>query len=514
MQNNLEYLTLVTLSQNNDLGQLSTRIAQSISANISGDLTDAEIHASIVNALYQYFEDTTPGNPGPADYDYLKNIGMKLADTYKTSVGILKGSVTKEVKSLSEEIFSLAAHNAQERLQVCKIDGNLKQAAKVYTTLEVDPSIAEMITPALKTILQQAGITTVDKVGRTNFRYLLKETIETSEEFVSPESAERISEQLFEMIKTESNNPFERDIAHAMVNESAYYSLIAKVFHGGNLTNGISSAAIKNALSYLKAYASIGDKLKFRDLDILDRDIQLLEHRKNRIGQIQVFAATMLLLAQSYYADALVISHDILNKHKVEEFYKMGGTLEDITGYLRLNHNQDKDDALYSECHHYNIPPAGISFEQFVRELPETKMTLGKKIEGMMASMESIRHTAMCDTFRNTMLKYVRTAAETNNIPSGMTDKQFIERSIYKINKAQQLLSTSPDNNMEDVLHNFILDTWYSNTLVSTIYHRLGARVVRELTRNDSLDDIAINKLHLAVQADIVADYAIRAFAE
>ena len=69
-------------------------------------------------------------------------------------------------------------------------------------------------------------------------------------------------------------------------------------------------------------------------------------------------------------------------------------------------------------------------------------------------------------------------------------------------------------DNITDAVYEFYLRTWYSDSLVSNIYYKLGAVLIDDINTTSKLSEDTIEFAHFTVMSDILSEYITKTMIE
>lgn len=250
------------------------------------------------------------------------------------------------------------------------------------------------------------------------------------------------------------------------------------------------------------------------DLELSDQTKEQLNKNFEVLSEINKCCAIVLVLADKKYEDTLVIGADLINKKEFNKFQELGGTLEDIQDFLRLYHNQNKDDILYHQAGHLGISVNGIKMDTIYLKMQNTKTKLLESQNIIKTKLVSLKNNSIRNAFESVTKEYINDIV-TNTPQMITTDEtpiQFRHRATEYAKNALQNLVRTDTSNVQDALYSFILNTWYKDNLVSTIYYRLGAELISNLETSGTFDDNTARYVDAAVMSEIICSYISKVY--
>jgi hypothetical protein len=186
----------------------------------------------------------------------------------------------------------------------------------------------------------------------------------------------------------------------------------------------------------------------------------------------------------------------MINNQELNEFSKNNGKAEDIGRYIR---------AYY---HSTDIPVAGVSTSLVL----STKDKVNELITSSDVKIKSKARVLLAKSTANAymhILNQYLLNLDDSRIPEGMTQKEFYQMKFYIINRTVDNINSS-DENVEDALYRFLLETFYKNSIVQKLYVYMGKEYPKILTQYDNIDEDTVLKIvDNYVVAALVSEYLI-----
>jgi hypothetical protein len=147
--------------------------------------------------------------------------------------------------------------------------------------------------------------------------------------------------------------------------------------------------------------------------------------------------------------------------------------------------NDNKEDVIYSEVSHMEIPNVGITADTIIKNLEITRSKYSVLENKIKNQHKSIVNTASKQAYEEVLKSYV-SDIEINHseLISNVTPRQFTINGFKLISNLAYNLVRFDTNNLTDSVYEFYLKTWYPTSLVNNIYHKLGTELIN--TINDS----------------------------
>lgn len=501
----------VRFRHDTDLGHLVRRIEERVLLNIPAGATQEERKALILNSLEKcLYEDEA----GKETFAALQNVGTQLAVTFKSAFDTLKGRVADEVSVLSEKVVKTAEQYTVNKLGFSVTDNNtLTPAHGTYVILTIDSLLSE-IEVGLKELIRKYDLK-VDSFNVNSIKYFIDkiplfQPIELDETVSS--SLNQSFTDILHKHEVEHVVDYKR-LFHALFSENGYKAMYSYVFGSGLRVGKLTPEALTASLGYCRTFPTFKKALGELNVDLVPESSEKYYKNIQILEDIFTICCCTLELSRQKYQEALIIDRNILNGSELEKFKTMGGTLDDITTHLRLHYNSNTDDILYNRTNHLTIPTSGIKLKDVLVALPENKLKLQKLQDEIKINLLSIRHTCTKEAFVHVLKSYINDLDSSEESGIDKENKRgFIHNALNNVELAAASLLRNQQANIEDALYVFYLNTWMKNSLVSTIYYRLGTEVITELSKVENPDETVLSKINVSVMSDILMSYLAKAF--
>lgn len=499
--------TGVRFRQDTDLGYLSKRIEERVILDIPAGITKNELYQLVVNNLQKYLTETDEGR---ADLEKIRDYGLKMAEMFSEAFNTLKGRVSDEVSSLSEKIIGLADDYAKSRLGFVGTEGILNPTIPSFVTLSIETLPVE---EALKVLINKYQVN-VETFNSTTCKYF----IDKLPTIAVPDLGEAQStmNQQMESIIASLNENQKKDcmrIFHATMNESVFRELRGFLFGHGAYAGKINETLLTACLGFCYNYPIFKQALAKTNFQLADETRQAFEANVALLDDMYTICSCFLELGRQKFKDKLVIGHTLLNGDVLENFQKSGGTFEDIATHLRLHYNSNESDVLYHFTTHQPMPMNGISIQEILVAKPDNIKKMDNLQNEVKMQMMSVKQTCTREAFSTVLKQYlVELKKSPEMLPSNEDCDRFLQNAVENVNHVSSTLHRNNQMNVEDAVYHFYLNTWMKDSLVSTIYYRMGAEVISQLNYTEQANDILLNQIHVSVMSDILTSYISKVF--
>lgn len=500
--------TDVRVRQDTDLGHLTKRIEERVCLDIPAGLTNEEMKNLMVDNLIKYLM-TTP--EGQADMAKLSDYGLRLADQFAQAMDMLKGRVAGEVASLSEKVITLSDEKMKVRTGYIETDGVLTPTAPTFITLSIG-NLEETISTRLKEHMTKYDIQ-VDTFNLVTCKYFIDKLPRSVDPGLG-EASSAIHERLQSaQFSDEDEKKNFMQLLKAVLTESGFDQLFSYLFAHGIYSGKLNEASILASISFCKWYPKFAEVMKSVITGMSDSSEEIFRKNIENLNDIFTVCLCILELARQKYDSKLVIGPTLLNGDEFEKFTQAGGTAEDIANHLRLHYNQNEADIFYSSTAHQSFPLGGIKTQEILVAIPENNTKLEKLKSEIQTRMLSFKQSSTRSAMEQVLKAYVVEIKDHDElVPEGEDKDRFIQKAIAMANLTCENLTRNSQLSIEDALYTFYLNLFLKDTLVSTIYYKMGAELVSQLTHTAEADEEFLNRIHISVMSDILTSYICKAF--
>lgn len=501
------------IRQDTDLGHMVRRVEENIALDIPSGLSDNELTALVVDKLDKFLTETESGQ---RELVHMQDYGLTVATSFQNAFETLKGQVADEIHHLSEKVFSYADNLVSKRLGFTQLDGELMPTHGTYVLFKCD-ELASEIEHELKAFTDKYELR-LDRINIMNIKFMIDKMVVTEFPTLSEESVKRITNSFMEKLPQntiqEHLDIYKRMIS-GLMSESVFSELKRSLFSRGIYSGQLNEESILSALGFVKMFPTFFKIAKSMNFEVLDEAQVQMEYILNKMQDMFLICVCVLELTRNKYQDKLIIGKNLLNAEELEKFQQNGGTLEDITTHIRLHYNSNEKDILYDKTAHGAILSGGISTKDLLIALPEDRQKLDKYKNEVKLKLMVVKQTCTHEALSVTLKDYIRDKmTSVGELPDNCDAKKFEAIAMANAKAACTSLIGNSQSNVEDALYVFYLNTWFKESLVSTIYYKMGAEVVATLTANETTTDDIMSQIQATVMADIIGSYIAKVFVE
>lgn len=503
--------------ENTTLGALARKIQTAVALKIPADIKKEDINTIFMRSLDEYLS----SDEGSSDLGHLQDFALKLCGSFNESFITLKTRVKDEVDSISQSVFKRADELVSSATGYHQLNGELVPAEHVFEVIKFDihddieqlvVELADKYQIASKEITPATLKYFINKVHAEADANLSEDVVEDIAEFIY---AKRFSDSDFDAPTKARIHDYLRAFVYSVSTPNGFERLKAKLF-GKNIMKGfIGYEDLENCLKFLDI-TPILDDLADSNIVVSETSIDALNTNFKAIDELKKCVAIVFALADEKYKGILVIGPNLINKQELENFKELGGSLKDISDYLRLRHNSNPNDVLHHTVSSAAFPINGISTKEIFSNIGNIQSELMRAESQIKTQLSNIKHESAKRAFTEILSAYVNDVARNcpEMIPQGYGINDFVYRTTKMIKHHAENLIRTETSNIEDAVYSFYLRLWYEDSLVSTIYYKLGAEAIAYLETGGVMNDDVASYLNVVVMSDILTAFIADNFIE
>lgn len=492
-----------------DLGIIARRIEERLTLSIPPNIGEEDLNNLVIDALENYFNNTPEGE---ADLSRLKDYGLAMADTFQTAFEKLSGPVADTVSTLTEDVIATVDSMMSKIVGFYNLEGEMKPVQPSYVMLKALP-MAKELGEHLGSFSKKYNLN-IDQVNLGNFRFLVDKVLTTEEPEISEESITRLIDELKEQCtKVQPEFSDAQKFITALLHPQAYHMLTRDMFNNGIRSGKVDEATIMAALGYIDAYPKFKKCVANFSFNVMDNAQEVIDRNLTKLEDAYLMAACIIELAREKHKLSLIIGCSMINADQFAAFEEKGGTLADITNYIRLHHNKNEQDILYHRVGRGDISPVGIPTKEVLISIPSDREQISTLMTEVNTQLLATKQRCTREAAESVLKNFVKETLETpESIPDQMDRTVFQRHAVDQIKRAVESLARNDQSNVEDAIYSFYLGTFWKNSLVSTIYYRMGAEVISKLSSTEAAGENVFNTIHATVMSDLLSNYLSQVF--
>ena len=488
--------TDVKFRTDTDLGHINEALVSNLSLQFPVNIDEQEQTSRLVSNINNYLQ-SEDGNRYFQDIQkYSEQFSSKLNSAFYT----LKTKIAPEVEDLTNKILKETSNTLSRATQVgFNEDGEVIKQEPKFTYIDINNFRTESSIDNAKELTSKYLDNQVKSIEVITLRYILNKFPEFKEVDVNLDTLQDYAKLVADDLKENGSSDAKfllsvLNIITSVFKKSEYDSIKTSIFNDGIYEGKIDEYAIRNAYSFSfmrNVYATLD---KYVDLPNQE-DLKSYKSNLQLVDDLYKASTVLLYLASEKLANSLVIGANMINKSGLVEFSRQGGTIEDISNYLRCYHNTNKEDIFYNRVAHGALPIYGIS----VKDVLVGKDMANEKLENEYKKQyQSIISTATKQAFTSVLNNYVNELHLDRDTTALYRDH---------ISNLSDTLVRYKAVNVMDAIYDFFMRAQYNDSLVSNIYYKLGASLVSDITNNEQVSTDTVEYAHFSVMCDILSEY-------
>lgn len=505
--------TNVQFRTDTDLGHICQAISSAISLSTPYMVGEEELTTTMIQNMDKFLDSDQGSRYLEEIQEYSKLFSEKLNDAFSE----LRDKVAPEVDELVQRINNRSNEYTERAVSLSEVNGVLTPTEPNFTYVDLNQYKTDETLYYANELVKKYLKGNVTSINMLNLRYIadhLKNinTVNVSDSCLS-DWAKDIA-----VFLTHDEEPSEKivsgvkDAIKLAFNSNYFNNAKSTIFNKELNTGKINENIIKHANGFIKLNSI------FKRLDLVadirnEEDMKAFKENIETLTDFYKINIVLLGLASEKYQDSLIIGDNVINKNKFDEFTTQGGTSQDIANHLRYNYNHNKEDALYSSVGHDTIPSSGI----LMNTVLENKLFINEKLESLTTKLnlelKSITNSCIKRAYVDVLREYVEDIERHH--PEMVVDAHRFGIECRKMipQLASNIVRFESDN-ITDAVYEFYLRTWYSDSLVSNIYYKLGAVLIDDINTTSKLSEDTIEFAHFTVMSDILSEYITKTMIE
>ena len=498
----------VQFREDTDLGHICQALSSNLSLTMPAGLSEEELTPLMVDNIDKYLA----SEDGARYLEEIKQYSGILSSQINDAFNILKTQVAPEIDNLANQIELRAA----DYYKLATTNNNFNDvdtySEPEFTVVNLDTFRSEEAINCGNELVSKYMNNKVDTINGTTLRYMVDNFKKFNHINITDDDIDRWTSFVLEKLnKEDASDTFKKEvnsIIKTAFNLYEFNKLKDTIINKDMRSGKFNEDAIKNASAFI-TLSPLFNQLD-NAVDFID-DTNLIKFKENIdiLNDLKKVSIVLLALASERYNDCVAIGSKMLNLSGFTKFQENGGTKEDISNYIRLHHNHNQEDVLYSQVMHNDLPATGISVETLVSNLDYTREKITTLNKGVESQLQTVANDCVKKAFDSVLRDYI--ADVENNHPemiSSMTPHQFGINARKLVPTITYNLVRFEKDNIVDGIYEFYLKLWYKDSLVSNIYYRLGAVLVDTINNTEEeINEEAMESAHFTVMSDILSDF-------
>lgn len=197
----------------------------------------------------------------------------------------------------------------------------------------------------------------------------------------------------------------------------------------------------------------------------------------------------------------LIMDYNLLYEGTIDTYRDKVGSFDMVSKFLKVRYiNANRE-----------IPPSGIRVDRVINEVKDIENEFNTSEIAETLQAVSIRRNALRTAAIAVFTNYLAETPE-GRLPNGVTADKFVASKDLTIRKFAGKIDVNSieSDNVEDVIYNFIIEVWYSNTPVEFAY-KLGINeVLTQMSISPELSADACDIIDTSIGATILSDFILK----
>lgn len=247
------------------------------------------------------------------------------------------------------------------------------------------------------------------------------------------------------------------------------------------------------------------DKIASTKFNVLDITQEKLDQKCKRFEKAFLLIAFMILSIDTEFARNQIVgvannvvpgTAVMVNGKMLNEFTNQGGTLEDLAKYLRIAYFDPNR----------KLPGNGISIKEVLSNKDIVNRKFAEDTAQFNLRVKLFRESRTAVAIEKALNDFL-IGADVTRRPKDMSAETFFKMNAPFVKKAVRKYGNNGDNNLENVLYDFIIDVWYQNTPVATAHKLFGEEAIKQLEIKPELSAQDADLIDITVFASLAAQF-------
>lgn len=256
---------------------------------------------------------------------------------------------------------------------------------------------------------------------------------------------------------------------------------------------------VAQASGIISRYATKVEPLKKFSLNVNDETLTRYLTNLEIINRQLVMAAYTLMICREHYRDALVLSYDVLNSDLIEAMHTEGLSEDDVSTYIQSVYEQQAT----------SFPVTGISIATIKANLENARNLVAEQQQNLLKNAELVRNQYRFRAVREVLAEHIQ-QTDQSRIPSGMTMVDFVTANLRLLESFITHLDSTDDNNLQNFLYRFVIETYYPGSIVASVHQLFGATLTDTLKVKPEITQADIASVNLTVAASLASDFLFK----
>jgi hypothetical protein len=488
----------IHLKTNSDLNLIASNVA-SLAVTFTPTADKRSQIDEIFESISEYFHD----NRNILRVQTLEHTAKSFAATLENSYTTLNTVITPTIDAIKKDVDDrYVALMTRENAESLLPESSIESIENNYTVFDWGKITSPMTRDdILETATKNVGLKNPE-LTKHNLGYVTGKS-DFSSEFktlsIPKEVEDTIVEKLVSVLVDETSGITENDVKSAwdkLSNKSSYTSFC--------MSNRTSFSDVKNVpkncirlrdtAESLRVLSDAIPKILVNDLGA-DTFSFLSANANAVLKTTYAIQYWMLAMKELTFDNKLIMSANVLNGPVYHEFVQKGKTIVDVHNYMK---------AFYMGV---TVPMDGIRLSSV--ESANSLENLERTNEKLKASASFIKSKCLINSYEHAIRKFITSGDLLVMFPHAK-DPSFVAKFVKVAMIKASHLGGDPAN-IDKILYDLVISTFYSDTVISTLYKYMGKHFENLIdSSGDDITDDRVIEAQCASVVDLMVDYLFK----
>lgn len=486
LQDEFNNIPDINIDTNSDLNLVSSNIS-SLSVNINENESEAEQIVDIFSSIGEYFQDDRNISILSTIDQTSKSFASVLEQSYTT----LNSTIIPLVDSLKEKIL-FKYQELMVRDQADNLLTSTEPSESDYTFLNWNISSSDQH-DIISTACENVNISSRE-LSPINLSYVIAKLAFTKE-FADINLTNEVNAHIVEeLCKSLDSIPPEyvKRFWRLVTNANDYVNFCSDIQL--KLRSGKNEVQYcLEFIEFIRLATIFINVVKRQVADDLNGDTlqDIANNVDTFIKTLYGIKYWIVFLKEIRFKGNLILDSTIINGETYADFLKEGKTVSDIYKYLK------------AFFYNVQIPKTGIALASVISADVDEKLS---KINDRIKSNETfIRSKNLIAAYQFVISRFVQDEAATTAFPS--LSEQSMKLAFIKLANANATILAGNQDNIDNALYLTIINLFYNNSLVGTLYKYLGKNFSDLVDTEGDLDNDIILKSQCSAVIELLVDF-------
>ncbi len=487
-QNNIPNFTI---NQNSDLNLIGSNIS-SLSVNLKNSESESDQVEDVFSCISEYFQDDRNINRLSIIDQTAKSFASLLEQGYTT--------INSKIIPLVEDLKKKIHLKYQEQLVREKADtlygqGDIELNESNFSFIDWGSIGQNERFDIIEAACSNANINVKD-LSLINLSYILAK-LNFSKEFIDIEIPAEVNSKIIDTLVAffdqQGLTPDQVSFFWRIISDKLDYDnfCINTSIRIKDVTKTASN--VLDIINTVKRFDLFSSYVKTKIID--DVNTETLQDISSNVDTVikTIYAIKywILTVKEIRFKDKLIITDNIINREVYEDFIREGKSISDVYKYLK------------AFFHNVNLPTDGVTLSSVISADTNSRLS---KIDAKIKSNEVfIKSKCLINAYQIVINQFVNDSENAQLFPA-LNNPSFKHFFMKAANANATALSGNIDN-VDNVLYLTIVNMFYQDSLISTLYKYLGKSFDNLVDSEDDINDVNIIQAQCSAIIELLVDF-------